>query len=165
MCIRDRIYTLNGGQQYEEWHRAPATLADGNTATATLPDGTTHYFLNLVDENQFLRSYPEVRKKGKSFFASALSAQAEGQAKAMPAEECKAKKGKAKRDKDMRKKTSNADRNVPFDRWDTNKDDSLSLEEYEAGQKGKPNLESRFKKFDKDGDNKVSREEFVGKET
>ena len=160
------IYTLNGGEQYEEWHRAPATLKDGNEATATLPDGATHYFLNLVDENQFLRSYPEVRKRGKSFISSALSAQAEGQDKTTPADEGNAKKGKAKKakgDKSMQKKKGNADRNVPFNQWDTNKDDYLSLEEYKAGLKGKPGLEERHKKFDKDGDGKVSREEFVGK--
>lgn len=156
----DLIYTLNGGEKYEEWFRAPATLKDGSAVTAELPDGTTHYFLNLVDENQFLRSYPEVRKKGKSYSASALSAQAKGQGKTMPADDGNAKKGKI--DKDMRKKKGNADRNVPFDRWDTNKDDYLSLEEYQAGLKGKPGLEERLKKFDKNEDGKVSREEFVG---
>ena len=153
----DLIYTLNGGQRYEEWHRAPATLKDGNVATATLPEGATHYYLNLVDENQFLRSYPEVRKKDKSFISSALSTQAQGQGKTMPADE-----GNAKRDKSMRKKKGNVDRNAPFNQWDTNKDDSLSLEEFQAGLKGKPRLEERFKKFDKNGDGKVSRAEFVG---
>ena len=54
------IYTLNGGQRYEEWFRAQATLLPGGKVSVTLPKGTTHYFLNLVDENNFLRSYPEV---------------------------------------------------------------------------------------------------------
>ena len=54
------IYTLNGGARYEEWFRIPAKLVQGNKATAQLPEGTTHYFLNLIDENNFLRSYPEV---------------------------------------------------------------------------------------------------------
>ena len=157
----DLIYTLNGGDRYEEWFRAPATLHSGNAATATLPDGATHYYLNLVDENQFLRSYPEVRRKGKSFVDSALSAQATGQAKTMPDGEGADKNGK--RDKTKRKKKGNVDRNVPFDQWDTNKDDYLSLEEYQAGLKGRPGLEERYKKFDKDGDGKVSRAEFVGK--
>lgn len=43
------------------------------------------------------------------------------------------------------------------------KDDHLSLEEYKSGLAGKPDLEERFNGFDKNGDGKVSREEFVGK--
>jgi N-acetylgalactosamine-6-sulfatase len=53
------------------------------------------------------------------------------------------------------------DRSIPFNRWDTNKDEFLTLEEYKTGQKDGPDLESRFKRFDKDGDGKVSRKEFV----
>jgi N-acetylgalactosamine-6-sulfatase len=49
-----------------------------------------------------------------------------------------------------------------FTRWDTNKDDRLSLEEYQAGLKGEDNLEARFKNFDQNGDGKLTREEFVG---
>lgn len=88
----DLVYTLNGGEQYEEWFRMPATLEDG-ALSAELPVGTTHYFLNLVDENQFLRSYPEVVKKNKSFTSSALSTQAADSGTAALAE----KKGKADR--------------------------------------------------------------------
>mgnify|MGYP006424316499 CR=1 FL=1 len=54
------IYTLNGGARYEEWFRAPAKLVGDNKVYAQLPKGTTHYFLNLIDENNFLRSHPEV---------------------------------------------------------------------------------------------------------
>jgi arylsulfatase A-like enzyme len=53
------------------------------------------------------------------------------------------------------------DRNLPFNRWDTNKDDFLSLEEYKTGQKDGPDLDARYKRFDKDNDDKVSRKEFV----
>ena len=53
------------------------------------------------------------------------------------------------------------DRSIPFNRWDSNKDEFLTLEEYKASQKDGPDLESRFKRFDKDGDGKVSRKEFV----
>ncbi len=56
----DLIYTLNGNARYEEWFRAPATLTDDNTLTARLPQGTTHYFLNLIDEHNFLVSDPKV---------------------------------------------------------------------------------------------------------
>jgi Ca2+-binding EF-hand superfamily protein len=49
-----------------------------------------------------------------------------------------------------------------FTRWDTNKDDRLSLEEYRAGLKGEDNLDARFKSFDHNSDGKLTREEFVG---
>ena len=54
------IYTLNGGAQYEEWFRQPAELLPGEKVAAQLPTGATHYFINLIDENNFLKSYPEV---------------------------------------------------------------------------------------------------------
>lgn len=59
------IYTLNGGEQYEEWFRKPATIQDGFVVSAQLPEGTTHYIINLIDENNFLKSYPEVMSKGE----------------------------------------------------------------------------------------------------
>ncbi len=34
----DLIFTLNGGKIYEEWHRASATLKNGNEVTAELPE-------------------------------------------------------------------------------------------------------------------------------
>lgn len=54
------IYTRNGGDKHEEWFREPATLSAEGTVTAQIPAGTTHYILNLIDENNFLVSYPEV---------------------------------------------------------------------------------------------------------
>jgi hypothetical protein len=54
------------------------------------------------------------------------------------------------------------DRNGPFNRWDTNKDGSLTLEEYTTDPKNSAASEGRFKRFDKNNDGKVSREEFVG---
>jgi len=56
----DLIFTRNGNQKFEEWFRTPATLLADGSATATLPEGTTHYLLNLIDENNFLISYPDV---------------------------------------------------------------------------------------------------------
>jgi len=53
------IYTLNGGQRSEEWFRAPAKVEKGRLV-ATLPKGATHYLFNLIDENNFLVSYPDV---------------------------------------------------------------------------------------------------------
>jgi arylsulfatase A-like enzyme len=48
-----------------------------------------------------------------------------------------------------------------FARWDTNKDDFLSLTEYQTGLNNADDLEARLKNFDKDHDGKVSRAEFV----
>ena len=56
------IYTLNGGESYEEWYRASAHIING-TITCTLPEGTTHYVLNLIDANNFLVSYPDLKGK------------------------------------------------------------------------------------------------------
>ena len=58
-------------------------------------------------------------------------------------------------------KKAPVDRAAAFTRMDTNHDGVLTLEEYGAGLKGAPNLEQRFKNFDKNGDGKLSREEFV----
>ncbi len=59
------LYTLNGGKRYEEWFRIPATVNENNTVTANIPDKTTHIVLNLIDENNFLRSYPELPDKNQ----------------------------------------------------------------------------------------------------
>lgn len=68
----DLIYTLNGGERYEEWFRVPAKLASKDRVTVELPEGTTHYFLNVIDENNFLVSYPKVVGKRKIFSSNAL---------------------------------------------------------------------------------------------
>lgn len=47
-----------------------------------------------------------------------------------------------------------------FTRWDTDKDNALTLDEYKVGLKGQADLDARFKNFDKNGDGKVTREEF-----
>jgi arylsulfatase A-like enzyme len=52
-------------------------------------------------------------------------------------------------------------RAAAFRKWDTNGDGVLVLEEYKAGLPGQINLENRFAGFDKDGDGKLTREEFV----
>ncbi|MGJ8640965.1 MAG: sulfatase [Opitutaceae bacterium] len=54
------IYTLNGGEKYEEWFRLPNLPIENDTVTAKIPKGTTHLFINLIDTNNFLVSYPEL---------------------------------------------------------------------------------------------------------
>ena len=69
----DLIYTLNGGDQYEEWFRVPDIRTSRTTATVELPTGTTHYYLNLADDNNFLVSYPEITKPKGGFTKQAIS--------------------------------------------------------------------------------------------
>ena len=57
------IYTTNGGHRYEEWFKVDATINSNSTVTVTLPKGTTHYIINLIDEHNFLVSYPEMPTK------------------------------------------------------------------------------------------------------
>jgi len=77
------IYSRNGNDRNEEWFRAKATLDSTNTVIADLPQGTTHYIINLIDQNNFLVSYPDVPggnhfKKTKEKFAKhAISVDAE----------------------------------------------------------------------------------------
>ena len=52
-------YTLNGGQKSEEWYITKAKVK-GNKVTGNLPLRTTHYVFNLIDEHNFLVSYPEM---------------------------------------------------------------------------------------------------------
>jgi len=53
-------YTLNGGSRREDWYPVPARVVGKGRVEATVPEGTTHYVFQLVDENNFLISYPEV---------------------------------------------------------------------------------------------------------
>jgi len=52
--------TRNGGSPREDWFPAPAQVVGKGRVEASVPEGTTHYVFNLVDENDFLISYPEV---------------------------------------------------------------------------------------------------------
>ena len=55
------IYTLNGGDRYEEWFKIPITISTDSKLEFKLPKRTTHYVLNLIDENNFLVSYPKMK--------------------------------------------------------------------------------------------------------
>ena len=53
----DLIYTLNDGR---EWLRASGEIKANDRVLFDLPTGTTHYFVNLVDENNFLVIHPAI---------------------------------------------------------------------------------------------------------
>jgi len=55
------IYTRNAGETYEEWFRVVMEPVSKGVFTVQLPDGATHYFVNLIDENQFLISHPSLQ--------------------------------------------------------------------------------------------------------
>ncbi len=55
----DLIYSLNGNARYEEWFRIQAKVRTGGIITAEIPSDSTHFFVNLVDENNFLVRFPE----------------------------------------------------------------------------------------------------------
>jgi arylsulfatase A-like enzyme len=73
MARVDLLYTLNGTSSAQEWFRLPAAITAPGHAEATVPEGTTHYVFNLVDENNFLVSYPDVGTSGDGILDSAFA--------------------------------------------------------------------------------------------
>ena len=68
------IYTTNGGILGEIWF--PIDMKQGDDKVyVNLPEGTTHYVFNLVDENNFLISYPDpgYLKETKVFSTKAIA--------------------------------------------------------------------------------------------
>ncbi len=59
----DLIYKLSDSA----WVRGPASLHPEHRVAAELPPGTTHYFINLVDENDYLVSYPQIVSEENPF--------------------------------------------------------------------------------------------------
>ncbi|MGJ8639715.1 MAG: sulfatase [Opitutaceae bacterium] len=63
---------------YDEWFRKPMIIDQAaSTATVALPKNTKYAFVNLIDQNQFLVSYPELpaqnkQKKKSSYTTLAL---------------------------------------------------------------------------------------------
>lgn len=48
------LYTLDGGQHEEEWYRQDVSVGSDGVVRINLPEGTTHYLFNFVDEHQFM---------------------------------------------------------------------------------------------------------------
>jgi len=62
------IYSLNGDSQDSEWFPLEAEIIPGSgknpaKVEATLPPKTTHYVFNLIDENNFMISHPQLNKQ------------------------------------------------------------------------------------------------------
>ncbi|MDF1756003.1 MAG: sulfatase [Verrucomicrobiales bacterium] len=77
------IYSTHDSKSaYQEWFSIPMSIKEsGPSVTAMLPEGTKYCFVNLIDENNFLVSYPEVgtikgRKKKSSFSDKAIKIEA-----------------------------------------------------------------------------------------
>lgn len=64
---------------YQEWFRQEMNLdSSSSKAVITLPPGTRHFYVNLIDDNDFLVSYPAVgnaesRKKSQPYTTSAIA--------------------------------------------------------------------------------------------
>lgn len=148
------LFTLNGGDRYEEWFREPAKLLRGMKATAELPEGTTHYVINLIDENNFLRSYPEIGRKGQPS-ASALSMDGTAMV-TTPEKKTGAPKAFVEKDANSDGKITKAEflaySAANFDRKDKNKDGVLSPNEHNHPS---------FARADQDNDNMLTRKEFT----
>ena len=85
----DLMYTLNGGGKSEEWFRKPANLMPCPKGTVKLPEGTTHYVINVIDENNFLVSYPEMqdmmtKSRTRTNYSEAALSATDGIAVSMP---------------------------------------------------------------------------------
>lgn len=68
------LYTPNGGKSFEEWFQLPAEVVK-NKVKVVLPKSATHYVINIIDENNYLVSYPSMGQKKrakKQFYADAL---------------------------------------------------------------------------------------------
>ncbi|WP_145419373.1 sulfatase-like hydrolase/transferase [Planctomycetes bacterium K23_9] len=152
----DLLYTLNGGDRYEEWFRKPAALTPGMKASADLPDGTTHYLINLIDENNFLRSYPTINGKEKGS-ASALSVTGDAEMKSKTTTMPPTKRRVSPSDKD-----TNQDGTISrteyvshfmagFKRKDKNKDGMLGPTEH---------AHPSFATADRDKNDQLTRKEF-----
>ncbi len=64
------IYTKNGGEKYEEWFRLIMNKNANGRFAIRIPEGTTDYFVCLIDENQFLVSHPSLEgyRRGQTLF-------------------------------------------------------------------------------------------------
>ena len=157
----DLIYTLNGGDRYEEWFRVPATVVSSEKVSADLPEGTTHYYINVIDENNFMRSYPEVG--GKPYSKTAIQVGGQEPAAQQSKKRVKASKPSSgtsfaallEKDADKDGTVTQAEYvaffAASFERKDKDKDGLLTQDEH---------THASFKGADEDANGQLTREEF-----
>ncbi|MGB7342639.1 MAG: sulfatase-like hydrolase/transferase, partial [Pirellulaceae bacterium] len=145
------LYTLNGGERYEEWFRKSATLHPDGKVTAELPEGTTQYVINLIDENNFLRSYPEISGKGQPS-ESALSVAGNAITTTLATVPNSIAQKDTNEDGKVSKDEYIEHTSVGFDHKDKNKDGVLSPAEH---------THASFTWADQDQDGQLTRAEFM----
>ena len=69
----DLLYTYAGFSVNQTWLRKVGTITEPGRAEVSVPTGTTHYVFNLVDENNFMVSYPSVGTGNDGIPDSALA--------------------------------------------------------------------------------------------
>jgi archaellum component FlaF (FlaF/FlaG flagellin family) len=150
----DLIYTLNGGDRFEEWFSIPADLLPGMKVSVEVPEGTTHFVLNLIDENNFLISYPDMAGAKGEFSERALSVEkgAPAQVKKMVAPPGSVDPKDTNKDGQVSEEEYVGYFAVGFDRKDKNNDGVLTPDEHPHAS---------FTRADQDNDNQLTREEFV----
>ena len=60
LVFADLIYSPNNGR---EWLRAAGAPTADDRVLFELPEGTSHYFVNLIDENNFMAIYPPIDRQ------------------------------------------------------------------------------------------------------
>ncbi len=123
-----------------EWKKPGAST---DTAEFELYD----YETDPLETKNLAKDKPEVLAELRGILATQPEAKPQISSKAEPA------KAASKKPK--------VDRNVAFDKRDTNKDGQLTLEEFLINQPDPDEAPKRFPVFDKDGNGTLSREEYV----
>ena len=123
-----------------EWKK-PGASAD--TAEFELYD----YETDPLETKNLAKGKPEVLAELRGILAAQPEAKPQLSSKPEP--------------KEAAPKRPKVDRNVAFDKRDTNKDGQLTLEEFLVNQPDPDEAPKRFPVFDKDGNGTLSREEYV----
>ncbi|MCY2975234.1 MAG: sulfatase-like hydrolase/transferase [Planctomycetota bacterium] len=150
------------GNHKDFWPRL--SIRDGNWKLLLTEDGKQAELYKLPEDRaesvDVAKNHPDI--------VARLSALAIAWNSTLPAKPDPLCISTAKTNREPAKSNPNSSKVTPeqraraMERWDSNKDSILSLDEYRAGLPGQTNIEQRFRNFDKNSDNNLTREEFVG---